>query len=274
MQIIGPKLFYKHLDAFRSEASADFFFVAKSFVVSCINCEKSTFGDLSRGTPAQGNGRPRSCFRSALGKEDLPSLVLHRMLRGVPQNPTTNLVVHRWRLLLATCSLPVLIFGPLQGCTQNVDYPGWIRCLRRRPIVNLAVLPVNRTVVIAEMSSVAEQTSQHLHSHSKLVESLALLKKSLHGLNTVKFDSKRVDGLQALFTSIASVDRPSLRPSRVAKEGIKSANDSNLFPKRSLLRIHVDLPRWVLIVEGLTDCSRLGANAPPWTVQTIFVCPV
>ena len=60
----------------------------------------------------------------------------------------------------------------------------------------LALLPVNRSDVGVENNGVTEQTSQNLHLESELVQSNA----------------------RALLLSLASVERPSLRPSSVAQK--------------------------------------------------------
>ena len=104
---------------------------------------------------------------------------------------------------------------------------------------------VDRSDVMAEQSSVTEQTSQNLNLESQRTKSnaneLVPLKKPAasidHGAVRLQIHG-RLAG--ALLTS--SLERPSLRQSNVAKDGINSDNDSNLLPKRSLFKIEVDLP--------------------------------
>ena len=68
--------------------------------------------------------------------------------------------------------------------------------------LGIAALPVDCSDVVAEQSSVIEQTSQNLNSESQPTKSnaheLVLLKKPLHRLITVQFISKFMDGLQCV----------------------------------------------------------------------------
>ena len=95
-------------------------------------------------------------------------------------------------------SLLVLNVSSLEACAQEVYHTRGIRRLGWRPIIYLALLPVDRSDVVAEQSSATEQTSKK----SELGE---LADKVVHRLITVQFISKFMDGLQC------DVDIPSLR---------------------------------------------------------------
>ena len=57
-------------------------------------------------------------------------------------------------------SFVVLKVSSLEACAQKVYHPRGISSLGWRPIMYLALLPVDRSDVVAEQRSVTEQTSQ------------------------------------------------------------------------------------------------------------------